>query len=169
MEFIVGTALAGIPIVLEAYDRYWDISAGFNAFRHYSKELIKLDTILKTQKTLFRGNVIKLLTAITNDPEKAQDLLSNNGREHWDEFRPLRIYDSNRLESLQETFVSWKETLELVLSTVTAICIEVESFQSTSSVPAGQVRLPLLNPSSYPNICYLSIIYRRAPPWQAGA
>ena len=139
MEFIVGTVLAGVPIVLEAYDRYWDISECFSTFRHYSQELIKLDTIIKTQKTLFRWNIIKLLTEVTNNPEKARNLLSDSSKEKWEELKLLAVYGSNRLESLQETFASWKATLELVLSSVTAICLEVESFRTSNAVLVGSM------------------------------
>lgn len=139
LEFIVGTVLAGVPIALEAYDRYWDLSEGFNTFRHYSKELVKLDTILRTQKTLFRGNVIKLLTAITNNPEKARELLTDTEKRRLDDLK-LHIRERNRLESLKEMFTSWQATLELLLNAVTTICREVEQFRSANSVPAGQVR-----------------------------
>lgn len=135
MEFIVGTVLAGVPIVLEAYDRYWDLSKGFTTFRHYSKELVKLDTILNTQKTLFRGNIIKLLIVITNDPERARGLLSERSKETWETLKLETINSEQRLESLRDTFTSWKATLDQVLSSVTAICLEVESFRITNVVP----------------------------------
>ncbi|KAJ5792726.1 uncharacterized protein N7503_008704 [Penicillium pulvis] len=134
MEFIVGTALAGIPIVLEVYDRYWQLSEGLNTFRHSSRELTKLDTIMKTQKTLFRANVIKLLTSITNDREKARNLLSDSHSENLQRLKLPTIVDRARIESLQEMFGSWNDTLELVLNTATAICLEVESF-GTSNTP----------------------------------
>lgn len=135
MEFIAGTVLAGVPIVLEAYDRYWDLSKGFTTFRQYSKELVKLDTILKTQKTLFRGNVIKLLTAITGDQERARGSLSERSQETWQTLQLETINSEQRLESLRETFTSWKATLDQVLSSVTAICLEVESCRLANVVP----------------------------------
>ncbi|KAI8723138.1 hypothetical protein NCS52_00168900 [Fusarium sp. LHS14.1] len=139
MEFIVGTVLAGVPIVLEAYDRYWDLSKGFTTFRHHSKELVKLDTILNTQKTLFRGNITKLLTAITNDPERARGLLSERSQESWQTLQLETINSEQRLESLRDTFTSWKATLDQVLSSVTAICLEVESFRITNAVPVDSL------------------------------
>ncbi|EEU40090.1 uncharacterized protein NECHADRAFT_76030 [Fusarium vanettenii 77-13-4] len=139
MEFIVGTVLAGVPIVLEAYDRYWDLSKGFTTFRHYSKELVKLDTILNTQKTLFRGNITKLLTAITNDPERARGLLSERSKETWETLKLETINSEQRLESLRDTFTSWKATLDQVLLSVTAICFEVESFRITNVVPVDSL------------------------------
>jgi hypothetical protein len=137
MEFIIGTALAGIPIVLEVYDRYWDFSEGLSTFRHHSRELTKLNTIMKTQKTLFRANVIKLLTAITNDPEKARSLLSDS-RENLQKLKLPIPYDSTRIESLQELFGSWKSTLELVSTTATAICLEVESLGASNTGSFGK-------------------------------
>ncbi|RSL49404.1 hypothetical protein CEP54_012452 [Fusarium duplospermum] len=139
MEFIVGTVLAGVPIVLEAYDRYWDLSKGFTTFRHYSKELVKLDTILNTQKTLFRGNIVKLLTAITNDTERAHGLLSERSTETWETLRLETTNSEQRLESLRDTFTSWKATLDQVLSSVTTICLEVEGFQITNEVPVNSL------------------------------
>ncbi|RSL87392.1 hypothetical protein CEP52_015540 [Fusarium oligoseptatum] len=139
MEFIVGTVLAGVPIVLEAYDRYWDLSKGFTTFRHYSKELVKLDTILNTQKTLFRGNIVKLLTAITDDPDRARGLLSERSTETWETLRLETSNSGERLESLRDTFTSWKATLDQVLSSVTAICLEVESFRITNEVPVDSL------------------------------
>ncbi|UPK96571.1 hypothetical protein LCI18_007506 [Fusarium solani-melongenae] len=121
MEFIVGTVLAGVPIVLEAYDRYWDLSKGFTTFRQYSKEL-----------TLFRGNIVKLLTAITDDPERARGLLSERSQETWLTLQLITINSEQRLESLRDTFTSWKATLDQVLSSITTICLEVESFRITN-------------------------------------
>lgn len=137
MEFIVGTILAVVPIVVEAYDRYWDLSNGLSTFRQYSQELKKLDTILDTQKTLFRGNVIKLLTAVTNNPEKARGLLS--GKAAWDQLTFAPVYH-NRVESLHETFTSWKATLEQVHAALKSICLEVEGFRTSSCTGTGKVR-----------------------------
>ncbi|KAJ6011030.1 hypothetical protein N7451_002442 [Penicillium sp. IBT 35674x] len=141
MEFIVGTALAGIPIVLEAYDRYWQLSDGLDTFRNFSRELTKLNTIMKTQKVLFRANVIKLLTAITNDQERARNLLLDSHRENLQRLKLPTIEDEARIESLQEMFSSWHAILELVFNTTTAICLEVKSF-GTSNRPK-QFRLCL--------------------------
>jgi hypothetical protein len=141
MEFVVGTCLGGIPIVLEAYDRYWDLSAGCSTFRNYSKELAKLDTIMKAQKTLFRGNVVKLLIAITNDPEKARDLLSLDQTDGRDELRGLKILANNRLDSMKEAFESWEMCLRQVFSAVTAICLEVETFRF-SNLPLSDQSTP---------------------------
>lgn len=131
MEFIVGTVLAGIPVVLEAYDGYRKLSEGLKTFRHYETELTKLDTIMTTQKTLLRANVVQLLSAITNDEEKAKGLLSESNKEKLNNLK-LATLDASRIESLQEMFRSWEAMLELVLHTVTAVCVEVEDFGTRS-------------------------------------
>ncbi|KAJ5178822.1 hypothetical protein N7492_002032 [Penicillium capsulatum] len=134
MEFIVGTVLAGVPIVLETYEHYGRLSKGCSTFRHYSRELAKLDTMMKTQKTLFRGNIIKLLTALTNDPT-ARDLLTPNISGQWEmlHISVLCGQDQNRLEALRETFDSWEATLDLVHQSIETICLELEGFRSSDS------------------------------------
>lgn len=132
MEFIVGTVLAGVPIVVKAYERYWQLSKGCSTFRHYSRELIKLDTIMKTQKTLFHGNIIKLLTVLTNDPT-ARDLLSDE--QTWATLQiPVSCgEDPNRVDALREMFDSWQATLDLVLQSTETICLELEGFRMPDS------------------------------------
>lgn len=140
MEFIVGTVLAGVPIVLETYEHYARLSQGCSTFRHYSRELAKLDTVMKIQKTLFRGNLIKLLTALTDDPT-ARDLLARDASAQW---QALNIavpcgQDQNRLDALGEMFESWEETLDLVRQSIEAICLELESFRLDSTEPIKQI------------------------------
>ncbi|KAH8895988.1 hypothetical protein GQ53DRAFT_854322 [Thozetella sp. PMI_491] len=133
MEFIVGTALAGVPIVLEAYDRYWDLSDGLRIFRNYSKELAKLDTIIGTHKALFRGNIVQLLTEITRDQEKARSLLSDYNSETWQQVALQATMGSNRLDALRDAFASWRGTLELVHSAIATICLEMEGFRTSNT------------------------------------
>ncbi|KAJ5151061.1 uncharacterized protein N7482_010313 [Penicillium canariense] len=137
MEFIVGTVLAGVPIVLEAYEYYWKISDGFSNFRHYSRELIKLDTIMKTQKTLFRGNIVKLLTALTKDQDLARDLLSDASKERWATIQLHGSHNPNRLESLRDAFSSWEATMKLVLDSITTVCGELEGFRTSHTAQGG--------------------------------
>jgi hypothetical protein len=120
MEFIVGTVLAGIPVVLEAYDRYWRLAAGFSTFRHSSTEFTKLETVLKTQKTLFRSDALQLLSSVTNDPEFAKELLSDSNSPNWAQLRLDDAYN-NRVDGLRDTFSSWMATamqIKLALGTL---------------------------------------------------
>ncbi|CEI63691.1 hypothetical protein FVEN_g6812 [Fusarium venenatum] len=129
---IVGVVLGGIPIVLEAYNRYQTVSKTFSGFRQHSRALSRLDTILNAQKTIFRGDVTKLLTAVTNDAEKTRSLIS--GERSWDDLG-IRGLDHTRAETLRDAFSSWKATLDEIHDSLQAICSEVESFRVSSTKP----------------------------------
>ncbi|KAK6721269.1 hypothetical protein SNK04_000164 [Fusarium graminearum] len=133
---IVGVVLGGIPIVLEAYNRYQTVSKTFSSFRQHSRALSRLDTILNAQKTIFRGDVTKLLTAVTNDAEKARSFIS--GKRSWDDLG-IHGLDRTRAETLRDTFSSWKDTLGEIHDSLQAICSEVESFRVSSSIKSTQV------------------------------
>src|ERR1700712_1442889 len=75
IELIVGTVLASVPIALEAYDRSGRVFELFSVFRQYPREVLILDAKLSAQRTIFRNNAINLLTAITKDRAKIQDVL----------------------------------------------------------------------------------------------
>ena len=122
----MGVILGGIPVVLEAYDRYWTVSKAFRTFRQNEKELIKLDIILKTQKIRFRSNVLKLLTAVTNDPEKAYSLLSGE-KPNWKDF-DIHGICGKRAENLRDTFTSWKANMGQIQACIETICEEFEIF-----------------------------------------
>ncbi|KAL6918830.1 hypothetical protein ACHAP8_008570 [Fusarium lateritium] len=129
---IVGVVLGGIPIVLEAYNRYQTVSKTFSGFRQHSRALSRLDTILNAQKTIFRGDVTKLLTAVTKDGEKARSLIS--GERSWDDLG-IRGLDHTRAETLRDAFGSWKATLDEIHDSLQAICSEVEGFRVSSTKP----------------------------------
>ncbi|RYP71835.1 hypothetical protein DL771_004547 [Monosporascus sp. 5C6A] len=140
-EFIVGVIIGGIPVILEAYDRYWTVSTAFKTFRQHSRELVKLDTILNTQKFLFRSNVTKLLTAVTNDPEKARNLLSEDP--NWDDFG-IHGISRARADGLRDAFASWKANLDQIHGNLQSICAEIETFHS--SCPTGSAQRSSISP-----------------------
>ncbi|KAF4459335.1 hypothetical protein FALBO_13904 [Fusarium albosuccineum] len=132
---IAGVVLGAIPIVLGAYDQYQTASKAFSNFRHHSRELTRLDAIINAQKTIFRSDVTKLLTAVTDDPEKARSLLSGEGQ-GWDELKIHGPNSSIRAEALHDAFNSWKDTLDEIHHSLQSICSEVESFRASSGQPA---------------------------------
>ncbi|KAI1328381.1 hypothetical protein F5Y16DRAFT_398549 [Xylariaceae sp. FL0255] len=139
MEFIIGTVLAGIPIVLEAYDRYWQMSEAFSTFRHSSTELMKIETTLKPQKTLFRRNALDLLTVITNNPAMAQDLLSTSNSPGWMKLKMDDIF-AGRVESLQEAFCSWMATAMQIKLCLTSLCRNLDGWRdkTTEEIDSSQ-------------------------------
>lgn len=145
MEFIVGTVLGGIPIVLEAYDRYWQLSSAFSTFRHSSTELMKLDTTLKTQMTLFRGNALNLLSAITKDPETAKDLISDTNSPKWagitmhEEFR-------DRVDGLKDEISCWMATAMQIKLCLGFLCRELDGLQDITRTDLASVSVSSISP-----------------------
>ena len=139
---IVGIIIGGIPLAFEAYDRYWAVSKAFSTFRNHSNELDKLDTILKTQKTLFRSNVIKVLTIVSDDPSVVRSLVSGDGNCTWQDLRLKPTLQNVLEDSLKESFKSWEENLEQIRRTLLSICTEIDEFRS--SCPSNTDKVSML-------------------------
>ncbi|KAK1759061.1 hypothetical protein QBC47DRAFT_371008 [Echria macrotheca] len=140
MEFIVGIVVGGIPVVLEAYDRYWVLSRAFSTFRNHSIELSKLDAVLSTQRTLFRANVTKILGTLTRNPAKARSLLS--GDAVWSDLGSEQMLDIE-VDNVREAFTSWKGNLDQIQGILRSICAEIETFRSTCPTHAGTDQIEL--------------------------
>jgi len=74
IEFIVSTVLASVPIALELYDRSGRVFEVFSTVKQYPREVLILEAKLSNQRTIFRNNAINLLTAITKDRVKVQEI-----------------------------------------------------------------------------------------------
>jgi hypothetical protein len=141
IETIVGLILGGVPIVLEAYDRYCSISKTFTTFRQHSKELLRLDAFLDAQKSLFRSNVARLLRVLTNDRDKASSLLSDDA--NWAGFR-IHGISHTRVDVVQNPFKSWKAILDQIYNILQSICSEVETFRLSCLPESARVGYPVL-------------------------
>ncbi|TPX08989.1 uncharacterized protein E0L32_009568 [Thyridium curvatum] len=76
VELIVGAVLGAIPIALEAYDRSGRVFQVFStSVKRYPSEVLLLETRLGAQKAIFRNNAVNLLTAITKDRVRVQEVL----------------------------------------------------------------------------------------------
>ena len=169
MEFIVGIVVGGIPVILEAYDRYWTISKAFSCFRNHGSELDKLDTVLSTQKVLFRGGAIKILSTLTRNPAKAHSLLAGDATWAGLSSEPMLQIE---VDSVKEAFTSWKGNLDQIHSILRSICTEVETFRSSCPTHPGTVRVSrcvrlsislLTRSHQYPRIrlCFLELGFQR--------
>ncbi|KAK3369987.1 hypothetical protein B0H63DRAFT_551939 [Podospora didyma] len=130
---VVGVVLGAVPIVIQSYNR---LSKTIGVFRSFSKELKKLDVIVQSQNVLFQGDIIKLLVAVTNDEEKARTLLVSS-KDEWEALRLPEAVDPDQLASLRETFTSWDCMLQMIHSSMNAICAEVENFHTSIGARAG--------------------------------
>lgn len=142
VELIFGATLGAIPILLEAYDGYRKLSKAFATFRYGSREMMRLDASLCAKKALFRSNVAALLRVITNDPDKASRLLSEDA-----DWSNISIAEGCRLriDILQDSFRSWKGILDQMYDCLQCICAETEEFRIISSPNSSEVSglLPL--------------------------
>ena len=131
VELIVGAILGGIPIVLEAYDRYWTISRAYSTYRNHSKELLSLDATLDAQKALFRCTVGLFLRVVTTDPENAACLLSTPGTWKADDFS-IQLGETNNTV-LEDLFKAWRRVLSQVHGSLQSICDTVETLRPSST------------------------------------
>ncbi|RYP03128.1 hypothetical protein DL765_010584 [Monosporascus sp. GIB2] len=130
IEFIIGTTLASIPIALEAYDRSGRVFEVFKTFKRYPREVGLLEARLSSQKTIFRNNTIILLTAVTKDRCKVDEVLkqpsSPTARAGLTIASPYEL----QLESLDESFLACRQTAELVNNTLQQLCTQFEAFRA---------------------------------------
>lgn len=132
VEFIVGTVLGAVPLVLYAFDKYGKVSEAISTFRS-PREFTKLQTRVGTQRTIFRNNSINLLSAITNQHEEilawfaAVEPAALSGQNPPNPGLDLHmdpIYHE-RVESLKDSFESCSSTLKQLERTLTTISDEL--------------------------------------------
>lgn len=107
-------------------------------FRHSSTELTKLNTRLKTQMTLFRGNALKLLSAITNDPENAKDLISDTNSPKW---AGITMHEElqDRVDGLKDEVSSWMATAMQIKICLGVLYRELDNLRETTRTDLGRV------------------------------
>ncbi|KAI1768110.1 hypothetical protein GGR53DRAFT_524831 [Hypoxylon sp. FL1150] len=130
IEFIVGTALASIPLALEAYDRSGRVFEVFKTFKHYPREVILLEAKLSNQKTIFRNNAVILLTAITKDRAKVQEVMKQPSSPAAREDLAIASLYEHHLDSLDESFSSCRQTAEQVNSSLQFLYAQFETFRA---------------------------------------
>lgn len=137
---VAGLLLGAIPLVIEGYDRSEKAFAAFDTYRHYPKELTKLQAKLGAQKTVFRNNCINLLSTISNDRKKVYAMLSEPSHIGWQD-DDMHLTLASRIEALDESFTSCQRTMEQIYEALQNISREVEAFQSILN-SNNDVRLP---------------------------
>jgi hypothetical protein len=126
---VAGLILGVIPLIVEGFDHYKRAFAAFNTYRHYPKELTKLDAKIGAQKTVFRNNCINLLSTITNDRPKVHAMLSDLSHAGWQN-EDIHKNLANRIDALDESFTSCQRTMNQIHQVLQEICREIESFQT---------------------------------------
>ncbi|KAI0169622.1 hypothetical protein GGR52DRAFT_475210 [Hypoxylon sp. FL1284] len=130
VEFIVGTSLASISLALEAYDRSGRVFEIFKTFKHYPREFTLLEAKLSNQRTIFRNNAANLLTAITKDRFKVSEVMKQPSSPAARGDLAIASLFENRLDSLDESFVSCSRTAGQVKRSLQSLFTQFEAFRA---------------------------------------
>lgn len=136
---VAGLILGAIPLIIEGFKRSQIAFAAFDTYRHYPKELTKLNAKISAQKTVFRNNCINLLSTITNDRPKVDAMLTEISHAAWQD---AAMYNTlaTQVEALDESFTSCQRTMEQIDNALQSICKETEAFQAIL-IANSEVRL----------------------------
>ena len=126
---VAGLFLGAIPLVLQAFDRSERTMEFFRTFGRYTKYVTKFDSLLGAQKSLFRNNCIKLLTAITSDSQRAHVIVNMpvHGEDWTDQALRQRLSSSHYLT---ETVQCCERVIALIQWSLQPIASELESFRT---------------------------------------
>jgi hypothetical protein len=130
IEFIVGTVLAVVPIALETYDRSGRVFEVFSVFKQYPREVLILEAKLGAQRTIFRNNAINLLTAITKDRVKVQEVMNQPSSQATRLGLVMASVYQHRVDALDESFVACRQTAEQIHNTLQLLCFQFEAFRA---------------------------------------
>ena len=130
IEFIVGTVLSVVPITLEIYDRSGRVFEVFSVFKQYPREVLILEAKLGAQRTIFRNNAINLLTAITKDRAKVQDVMNQPSSQAARLGLVMASVYKHRVDALDESFVACRQTAEQIHNTLQTLCCQTEAFRA---------------------------------------
>ncbi|KAK0652118.1 hypothetical protein B0T16DRAFT_454520 [Cercophora newfieldiana] len=129
-EFIVGAVLASVPITLDVYDRSGRVFEVFSIFRHYPREVLIFKTKLDVQRTIFRNKAVNLLTAITNDRPKVEDVVKQPLSESARHGLVIASAYRNRLDTLRESFESCRQIANHIRDCLELICSQYDEFDA---------------------------------------
>lgn len=130
IEFIVGTVLAVVPVALETYDRSGRVFEVFSVFKQYPREVLILEAKLGAQRTIFRNNAINLLTAITKDRVKVQEVMNQPSSQATRLGLVMAFVYQHRVDALDESFVACRQTAEQIHNTLQLLCFQFEAFRT---------------------------------------
>ena len=125
---IAGVILAVIPLVLEAFDRSDRTFDAFRTFGKFPKEVLKLQAKFGAQKAIFRNDCINLLTAITNDSQRAHDLVQNATRTTWDD-EDIRDMFQQRAAAVSLTLDSCRDVMQEIHGVIGDFQAQLQGFK----------------------------------------
>ena len=135
----VGLLLGIIPLIIEAFDHCERTYDAFSTYQKYPKEIMKMNSKLGAQRTVFRNNCNNLLTKMIGDRSRVYEMLSNPSHEMWGD-RTLNATFLRYFESLDQTFYSCQRTMEQILEALKVIGRETDGFKVLLN---GEQKVPI--------------------------
>lgn len=130
IEFIVSAVLAVVPIALEAYDHSGRVFEVFSVSVHYPREVLVLEMKLAAQRTIFRNNAINLLTAVTKDRVRVQEVMNQPSSQSARTGLIMAPVYQHRLDALDESFEACRQVAEHVHNSLQLLCRQSEAFRA---------------------------------------
>lgn len=130
IEFIVGTVLAAVPLALETYDRSGRVFEVFSVFKQFPREVTILEAKLGAQRTIFRNNAIHLLTTITRNRVKVQEVANQPSSYAATAGLVIAPVYQHRVNAVGESFVACRQTAERIHDTLQKLCFQSEAFKA---------------------------------------
>jgi hypothetical protein len=130
IEYIVGTVLSLVPIALDTYDRSGRVFEVFSVFKQYPREVLILEAKLGAQRTIFRNNAINLLTAITKDRVKVQEVMNQPSSQAAGLALVMASVYQHRVDALDESFMACRQTVDQIHNTLQLLCLQFEDFRA---------------------------------------
>lgn len=126
---VAGVILAVIPLVLEAFDRSDRAFSAFRTFGRYPKEVLRLQAKFRAQKSIFRNDCIHLLAAVTNDNQRAHDLVRLATQATWDD-EEIRETFHQRAAAVSLTLDSCRDIIQEINGVIGGFDAELQGFKS---------------------------------------
>jgi hypothetical protein len=100
---VASLALAVLPIVISVSEHYSSAALAVQRYRHFSAEIHRFSTLVRTQRTIFRGEIQSLLSTCIGW-EQAELLLQDIHDKKWED-TGLEESVSRRLGNTRELFL----------------------------------------------------------------
>ncbi|KAI9784902.1 MAG: hypothetical protein M1816_000597 [Peltula sp. TS41687] len=81
----VAFTLGVVPILIEAVKVYRSTADKIHTFRHYSREVDRIQRKFQTQKQFFLNECHQLLRLILNNDQKAKEMVENSTHDLWED------------------------------------------------------------------------------------
>jgi hypothetical protein len=125
---IAGLVFGISPLLIETIKSYRTLSDRFHTFRHYSREVKKINLQLRVCQRIFLNECSLLLQGVV-DEEKAQAMLEDSGHSLW----TSGIFNDQFQNLLSESYVTCKDVIKGIREILKEIGENMESFDAFES------------------------------------